>query len=130
MAVYRVFADKDTFITSYRRLNVAQTASNLGAAEVLQVFRVAPISGSSTYVSGSLARSLIKFNLDPVSALTASGEAPSSGISYFLKMKDAKHFGTLPSSYDIEVERLARDWDEGRGIDADRFFDKGFANWG
>lgn len=129
MAIYRIFADKDTTITSYRRLNVAQTASNLGGSEVLQIFRVAPVSSSATYVSGSLARALIRFNHAHVASLTASGEAPSTGISYFLHMKDAKHFKTLPASYDVEVERLARDWDEGKGIDFESFFDKGYANW-
>lgn len=129
MAVYRIYPSKDTFITNYRRFNVAQTGSNFGKSQVLRLFRVAPISGSSTYVSGSNSRVLIKFDLSDVTDLTGSGKANVNTLEYYLRLKNAQHPDTLPYSYDVEIERLARDWDEGRGVDVTSYSDKGVANW-
>lgn len=127
--IYRLYPEKDTFVTNYRKSNVAQTGSNVGSSEILQVFRVAPVSTSLGEVSGSAARVLTKFDLRPFSALTASLEFPSTGVTYTLRLRHVKHGKTLPSSFDIEVFPLTRDWDEGRGVDVDTFYDKGVANW-
>ncbi len=50
-------------------------------------------------------------------------------MEYYLRLKNAQHSDTLPTSYDVEIEQLTRDWDEGSGIDVDSYFDKGYANW-
>jgi hypothetical protein len=127
--IYRIFASKDTFLTNFRVSNVARTGSNVGASEILKTFRVAPVSTSFGEVSGSSARALIKFDLEPIAAMTASREAPVAGISYRLRMRHVVHAETLPSSFDLELFPVARDWDEGRGDDVDRYVDLGFANW-
>ncbi len=127
--IYRIFADRDSYITNYRKNNVAQTGSNFGATEVLQVFRVAAVSTSLGEVSGSSARILAKFELAEFSFLTASLDAPSTGVSYHLRFKNARHKKTLPTSYDLEVFPILTDWDEGRGVDVDNFSDKGVVNW-
>lgn len=122
--IYRIFSDKDTVITNYRRGNVAQTGSNVGASEILQVFKKTNVGASS-----SLGRTLISYNLSGISDLTASGDAPASGIRYYLKMYDAQHCGELPTSYDMTVQAVSQQWDEGKGHDLDNFTDKGVANW-
>lgn len=121
--IFRLFPTKDTFITNVRVNDVAQTASNLGASEILHVFRVAPVGNQS----GSLGRILSRFDVSGVPALTAS--LSSGSVSFKLRMKNARHAETLPSSFDLEVMRVTTDWDEGRGHDADLFVDRGFANW-
>lgn len=129
MAVLRVYPSKDTFITDYRRGNTPQTGSNLGGSQVMRLFRVAPISGSSTDVSGSRSRILMKFDLETFAALTSSHVANAGDIAYYLRLKNARHTETLPSSYDVEIRDISRDWDEGRGVDVEAYSDKGFANW-
>jgi hypothetical protein len=130
MGVLRVYPSKDTFITDYR-LNgtTPQTGSNLGGSQVVRLFRVAPVSGSATDVSGSKARILVKFDLESIAALTSSNVANGSSMSYYLRLKDARHPDTLPTSYDVEVVQLSRDWDEGKGVDVEFYSDRGFSNW-
>lgn len=128
--IYRIYPQKDTVITNYQRARVQQTASNAGASEILPLFKIAGISGSSGIpATASLSHVLMKFDLSTYSALTASNEIPRDGVSFRLVLRNARHAETLPYSYDIEVLPLTRDWDEGRGIDVEDFYDKGFANW-
>lgn len=129
MAVLRVYPSKDTYITDYRRYTVAQTGSNLGGSQVLRVFRVAPVSSSLSYSTGSKARILVKFDLESIAELTSSNRMNGTAASYHLRLKDARHADTLPESYDVEIDQISRDWDEGRGVDVDDYSDKGHANW-
>lgn len=122
--IYRIFSSKDTFITNHKRSSTPQTGSNFGSSEILHLFKRIDAAGTA-----SLGRILTSFDLAGMSALTASGEAPAAGVRFYLKMFDAQHCGPLPSSYDVEVQGLSQDWDEGRGHDVDNFSDKGFANW-
>lgn len=124
--IYRIFPQKDTFITSFRRSAVPQTASNIGASEILQLFKQAPPTAS---LAAGLGRILMRFDLSEFTALSASGDAPLSGTQFSLKLTTARHGETLPSSFDVEVQALTQDWDEGRGQDLDNYSDKGYANW-
>ncbi len=125
--IFRIPASRDCFITNKRVNGAYVTSSNNGRSESLQVFRIAPVSG--TAISGSLARSLIQFDLSQYASLTASGEFPSLGSEFYLKLRNLQHGETLPSSYYLEVERLARSFSEGNGLDVVSFRDKGFTNW-
>jgi len=128
--IYRIFPLKDTFITDIKKNVVPQTGSNFGGSEILDLFKKTGISGSSGFAgSSSISRLLFEWDLSEIAALTASSDAPSTGAQYFLKLFDARHSTTLPTSYDIEIVPLSRSWDEGAGIDNDRFLDKGVANW-
>jgi len=121
--IYRIFPTKDTWIT-----NIGQTVtpypttgSNFGASEILNVFKTG-VSGTISLpgTSGS-GRILMQFD---------HTQLPSgSGQSYFLKLFDARHAETLPTSYDLTVHQVIRNWDEGGGLDEDTFQDLGFANW-
>lgn len=120
----RIFPQKDTTVTNFKRFQVPQTASNLGASEILEVYKHAEVSGAP-----SLAHILMQFDLTLFMQLTGSGRMPTSGVTYHLHMSDAQHCGGLPYSYDLEVNSLDQPWDEGRGRDNDDLSDLGFANW-
>lgn len=128
--IYRIFPQKDTFISNRRKSGVPQTASNFGASEILHLFKVAPLTGvGGALATASFARVLTQFDLSAIADLTASRKAPSAGISYRLRLADASHDETIPTSYDVEAQALTQDWDEGSGHDVEDFADKGYANW-
>lgn len=128
--IYRIFPTKDTVITNDVRSNARMTGSNVGAAEALEVFKGSAISGTiGTLGSSSLARTLMQFDVNAVAALTASGEAPSTGISYKLRLVHKTSDSELPYSFDLTVAPLSRSWDEGRGVDDVDLLDVGVANW-
>lgn len=128
--IYRIFPQKDTFITNRARSNVAQTGSNFGASEVLHLFKKAPTSGvGGAAATASMSRILMQFDVNAVPELTASGLFAPAQVQYFLRLGDARHKKTLPYSYDIEVLPVSQSWDEGRGRDVDAMADRGYANW-
>lgn len=128
--LYRIYPDRDTFLTNFQLQNVQRTGSNFGNSEILHLFKQAGVSGAvGVAASSSLARILTRFDLSAFQALTGSSAVPADGITYVLRMSDAQHDRTLPSSFDVEVQAVAQDWDEGRGRDVDRFADRGVANW-
>ena len=121
---YRIFSSKDTYITNERLSDVARTGSNFGASEILHVQKKI-----DTNHTASMAHILTQFDLSSIAALTASALAPANSINYRLKLTDAQHDKTLPTSFDLEIQALSQDWDEGEGRDVDFFSDKGVANW-
>lgn len=121
--IHRVYAQKDTFITNYQLKAVQRTGSNFGNSEILHLYKVAGVSGAvGVTATSSLARILTQFDLTQFSTVP-------SGSSYYLRLADARHNNTLPSSFNVEIQALSRSWDEGRGRDVDLFADKGYANW-
>lgn len=129
--IFRIYPIKDTFITddfvypSYTRI----TGANLGGSEELDVFKRAGLSGADGLIgSGSLGRALLQFDFSTFTALTASGDISTAGLSFRLRMNHKTHPGTNPSSYDMVIKQVASGWDEGRGKDV-FLGDLGFANW-
>lgn len=121
--IYRIYAQKDTFITNFQLNHVQRTGSNFGSSEILHVYKQAGVSGAvGVTATSSIARILTQFDLAGFSTVP-------SGSSFFLHMSDAQHDKELPSSFDLEVLPLSQSWDEGRGRDVDFFADKGVANW-
>ena len=120
--IYRLFPQKDTFITNARVNSVPMTASNAGASQILQLFK---LSGSM-HPDDDVSRILMKFDVTPLSGLIGSY---TGSVVSMLDLKDAQHDQTLPTSYDVEIASVTQDWDEGAGFDVDRYSDTGFANW-
>ncbi len=117
---YRIFPSKDTFITSERLDGgVPRTGSNAGACEILHVHK-----RIEQNLTASFAHILTKFDLAEIYDVTGSA-APQ----FWLQLTDTQHDQTLPSSFDLEIQAVSQDWDEGKGRDVDFFSDKGFANW-
>ena len=128
--IYRIYAQKDTFITNERYGSLPQTGSNFGSCEILHLHKKTGNSGMQGWAaSSSLSRILTKFDLVGIQNLLNSKSINQSSVKFFLHLSDARHDKTLPSSFDVEVQALTQDWDEGKGFDVDTFADKGFANW-
>jgi hypothetical protein len=121
--LYRVSASKDTFITDLLSVGRRATGSNIGASEILELFKV-----SSMPQSGSIANILMLF--PTASALAAySASFTGSAPEWRLTLKNVETANPGIGSFDIEILPLERSWDEGKGHDADFWTNKGFANW-
>ncbi len=129
--IFRIYPTKDTFISNdfQEPFRTRLTGANVGASEELDVFKRAGISGAiGSLASSSLARALLQFDLSEFCALTASGDIPSTGLSFRLRMNHKTSACTRPSSFDLVVRPMSSSWDEGLGQDV-FLGDKGFANW-
>ena len=129
--IFRIYPSKDTSITNDIRSpsSVRLTGANVGASEELFVFKRAGLQGViGTLASSSLARSLLQFDLSEFCALTASGDLPSSGLTFTLRMNHKTSACTRPTSFDLIIRPVSSSWDEGAGQDVE-LQDKGFANW-
>jgi hypothetical protein len=106
MAVYKIFPEKDTFISSYR------SSQNFGRDEMLEVFRSA--YDSSTHLDTT--RALIQFpnsSIQNVITNIVSGSAYSASLRLYLAT------ATLPYNYTIFGHRVTTAWDMGLGKAAD-----------
>lgn len=132
MAIKRYFANADNTITNafQENLSVRGTGSNMGQADILETFSIyAQQSATST----ELARILIKFPINEISADITAGTIPNSGVSYYLKMFNARHHETLPKNYKLDVLAVSSSWEEGNGLDmvgyTDETYDGIGSNW-
>lgn len=129
--IFRIYPSKDTFISNDFLLpsHVRLTGGNVGGSEELDVFKRAGMSGNvGDLGSSSLARALLQFDLSQFTSLTASGDIPSQGLSFTLRMNHKTAACTRPTSFDLVVKPVASGWDEGAGRDV-TLRDVGYANW-
>lgn len=130
--IYRIYPSKDAFITNAYLLpfSTRNTGSNTGQSEELQVFKSPPISGAiGSLGSSSLGRALLQFDLSQLAALTASGDIPASGMTFWLRLNHKSHGSTQPSGYDLVIAPVSAAWDEGVGFDVKGLGDAGCVNW-
>lgn len=130
--IYRIYPTKDTFITNDVRdwSGSRFTGSNVGFSEELNVFKRAGVSGTvGMRASASLGRALLQFDLSAYAALTASGDIPTSGSTYRLRMAHKTSAESLPYGFTLEVLPVSASWDEGRGQDVNDLGDHFAANW-
>lgn len=122
---------KDSYITNKIIAGSGSTTSNVGQAGTLDLFKIYtnPISSSN---SGTieLTRILLKPDISALQALTSSLLNPGdSSFKTFLRLKDVYGGQTTPSNFTVSILPLARDWDEGRGMDIRAFRDLDAVNW-
>lgn len=135
-------ASADCYITNkIIRNSFRATDANTGLAGTLDLFKLAAEStlpASSTtgpYVDGTsdpieLSRILIKFDLEPLRALTASVlDLNNSSFNCQLRMFDVIGGQTLPSNFKMIAYPLSQAFDEGRGRDVFAFEDLDSANY-
>lgn len=132
MAIKRYFAEADNTITNAFKesLTTRGTGSNMGQADILEVFSIyAQESSTST----ELARILLKFPVDDIQTDIDNGVIPSNGVTYHLKMFNARHPWTLPKNYDLEILAVSASWEEGNGLDMENYSDETYdgvgSNW-
>ena len=106
MAVYKIFPEKDTFISSYR------SSQNFGRDEMLEVFR----SANDTSTNLDTTRALVQFSntsIQNVITNTISGSTYSASLRLYLAN------ALLPSDYTVFGHRITTAWDMGLGKAAD-----------
>jgi len=133
MALKNYTASADTTIVNVFQPDLATrgTGANMGAADVVEVFS---IYGRVTTSSQELSRALIKFPITKIITDRAADTIPASGsVSFYLRMFNAEHSKTVPQDYTLSVLSVSQSWQEGVGLDLERYKDvtKGNtgANW-
>ena len=129
MAIKRYYAEADNTITNAynNTLTARGTGSNTGANDILETFS---IYGQYTTSSSELSRVLIKF---PVTGTTSiktdrtAGSIPAaaaSSLKFYLRLFNARHDEQLPENLTLSIFPIARDWEEGTGLDLVNHTDK------
>ena len=133
MGIKRYFATADNTITNAFKsdLTTKATGSNMGAADILEIFSIYGQTSSSAGISSEETRAIINFDISNISAERAAGDIPASGsIEFYLKLYNASHGKTLPVDYNIQIAALTKSWDEGYGLDMDEYTDPGTGSGG
>jgi hypothetical protein len=123
MAIKRYFSDADNTITNAFRPDLTSrgTNANMGESDVLEVFS---IYGQASSGSTELERILIKFPISDVISDRTAGSIPvSGGVSFYLKMSNARHSQTVPRDFTLNIYAVSRSWEEGFGLDMDGYTD-------
>ena len=130
MGIKRFFATKTNTITNAYdfSLSTRGTGSNMGEADVMQVFS---IYGQVTSASSELSRVLVDFPvLTDISSSRTNNKIPMSGsVKFFLKLTDAPHVETTPTQFSLNVAAISRSWTQGAGLDTVNYKDLGVSNW-
>ena len=127
MAIKRYYAEADNTINNAfdTVLSGRGTGSNAGANDVLEVFS---IYGQYTTSSSELSRVLIKFPVTGTTSIKADRDAsliPASGSAkFYLRLFNARHSEQIPENFTLSILPIARDWEEGTGIDLVNHSDK------
>ena len=125
MGIIRFTASADTTITNAYNSSLLEanraTGSNMGAADVLEVFSIYAQASAST---SELSRTLVKFPVNVISASRANGDTPASGsVNFYLRMFNAEHAFTTPRDYTLQIVPVSQSWEEGYGLDMEEYVD-------
>lgn len=131
MGIKRYIANKDNTITNSFKPNLSNraTGSNMGAADVMEVFSIYGQminSGSTTGYAKTqeLSRVLVQFPVDNMSTDRDNGDIPVSGsVSFYLRVFNAKQSQTTPKNAIYVITPVSSSWEEGYGMDLDDYTD-------
>ena len=131
--MYRILtASKDAYITNKIINNAFRvTDANTGKAGTLDLFKLyaESTSGSDTTPT-EISRVLLKFDLNPLRALTGSTlDITDSSFKCSLKLDDVYGGQTTPSNFRLILFPLSKSFDEGIGRDVVRYSDLDSANF-
>lgn len=126
-------ASKDTYITNkIIRNKFRATDANLGSAGTLDLFKLynENIIGSETNPI-ELSRILIKFPIAEISTMDTNGDIDINDSSFkcTLNLHDVYGGQTTPSNFRAILFPLAKDFDEGPGMDVVNFSDVAATNF-
>lgn len=126
MAIFRLYPSQDTDIANYDAsgnfLPIGISSSNVGASEILNLYQT---SFAGDLAPGQAqAHVLTQFDLTQLPSAILTG-----GAGFFLNLFNAQHSQTLPAEYDVIIAEISGGWQEGQGLDQDRYTDSGSANW-
>jgi len=131
--MYRILtASKDTYITNkIVDSSFRATDGNVGRAGTIDLFKLY----DESYISGStepieLSRALIKFDLDPIRAMTASNlNLNDPSLRCFIKLSDVYGGQSVPTNFKLILFPLSQSFDEGFGRDLSKYQDLDTANF-
>jgi hypothetical protein len=136
MGIKRFNATADNTITNAfeENLTTRGTGSNMGAADILEVFSIFAQASTSSLEA---ARTLIQFPItntddatNSIEAQRDAGNIPISGsVNFYLKLTNARHSQTVPKDYTLVVSAVSQSWSEGTGLDMENYSDAGASNW-
>ena len=133
MTIKRYVATKDTIITNGYdyTFTTRGTGSNMGYADSLEVYSIYGQTSSSTGGrSQELARTLVQFPIADVITDRNNGSVPANGsVSFYLRMFNVETAFTLPQDFILAIQAVAKEWNEGTGLDMDEYANLGTANW-
>lgn len=124
MGIKKYISDKDSTITNAFKIDMSTraTGSNMGAADILEVFS---IYGQQTTSSAELSRLLVQFPVDTISSDRAANTIPASGsVNFYLRLFNARHSEQLPENFTVNVLSVSSSWQEGIGLDMESYKDK------
>ena len=131
--MYRILtASKDTYITDKIINNYFRaTDANVGRASTLDIFKLYGESSSGSVENPiELSRALLKFNLNPLRALTSSFlDLNSSTFKAYLKLSDVYGGQTTPDNFNLIVFPLSKSFDEGMGRNIVEYSDLDSCNY-
>ncbi len=116
MAIIKYTASADNTITNAfdesMQTVLRATGSNMGKADVLEVFSIYGQNSGSSGPSSELSRILIKFDTTAIKADRTATSLPASGsVKFFLKLYNTPHATTTPEDFKLTVARLTADWE-------------------
>jgi len=124
MAIKKYIASKDNTITNAYKIDLATraTGSNMGAADILEVFS---IYGQQTTSSAELSRVLLEFPIDNITTDRNNEDIPKSGsVSFYLRLYNARHSEQLAENFTLNVLAISQSWEEGSGLDMESYKDE------
>ena len=107
MAIKRYIATADNTITNAYEANLTTrgTGSNMGAADVVEVFYIYGQVSSSSGVQTEKSRALVQFDTDSINTDRGNGLIPASGnVSWYLNLYNAPHAFTLPKNFTMSLD--------------------------
>ena len=137
MAIKKYFAEADNTITNAyeENFNTRGTGSNMGQADILEVFSLYAQRDSS---SDEHSRVLIRFPISDIKSDRDAGLIAASGsVSFYLNLYNAEHTRTLPRDFYLTVaavsSSVSSSWEEGNGLDMENYSDLTYdvtgSNW-
>ena len=136
MGIKRYIASADNTISNAYQANLQTraTGSNMGAADVLEVFYIYSQVSSSAGTSGEKSRVLVQFDIDKINEDRTNGLIPASGnVDWYINLYNAPHAFTLPKDFKMVIKVCSGSWQEGRGLDLDNYTDLTYegtgSNW-
>jgi len=131
MAIKRFLSTKTNTITNAfdGSLTIRGTGSNMGEADVMQVFSIYGQANAGT--SSELSRALVEFPvMTAISSSRTNKEIPASGsVKFFFKLTNTPHEETTPTNFTLCVAAISRSWTQGTGVDTVNYTDLGVSNW-
>lgn len=121
MAVYRIYPEKDAFITSDP--NTAGLYPNAGRDEILEI---GGFPDSSDAAVGRTNRSLIQFKTSDITSTISNKVSGSYSASLHLYLANASE---IPTSFSIKAHPISSSWTEGTGKSGDDPINRTGVSW-